>query len=100
MGYEGLDITFLMRMWLDSKAPVSPPPVKTCTTPFGKPAFSNKGPRASEPNGLFSDGLTIRTFPVARHGAALKMKDATGALYGFTAAHTLGNVSMRLRMGA
>jgi hypothetical protein len=56
--------------------------------PFGKPACSNSGARAREPRGVFSDGLTIRTFPVAKAGAALNIIQATGALNGLIAAQT------------
>jgi len=76
-------------MCLESNAPVAPVPERTWTTPFGNPASSNNGAMARDPKGDFSEGLHIMTFPVARHGAAFRMNEATGELYGFIAAHTL-----------
>jgi len=43
---------------------------------------------ARVPRGVFSEGFTIRTLPVARAGAAFRMRVATGALKGFIAAQT------------
>jgi hypothetical protein len=34
-------------------------------------------------------GVAAKTFPVAKHGAALINRDATGELYGLMATHTL-----------
>jgi hypothetical protein len=62
--------------------------VRTWIHPFGNPAWSNKGAIARVPRGVFSDGLTIITFPVAKAGAALIIMVATGALNGLIAAHT------------
>lgn len=73
-------LIFLTRICAERRAPVSPAPVKTCKTPFGKPAFSKSGATAKDPSGLFSEGLTIRTLPVARQGAALIKREATGEL--------------------
>src|ERR1700761_1521251 len=72
-----------------SMAPTEPPPVITCSTPGGNPASSKSGATAKDPNGPFSDGLAINTFPVAKQGAALINREATGELYGFMAAQTL-----------
>jgi hypothetical protein len=36
----------------------------------------------------------MRTFPVAKHGAALMNNEATGELYGLIAAHTLHQISI------
>jgi len=46
-------LTFLTRMWLASRSPVLPSPVRTCTTPGGNPARSNNGAIAKDPSGLF-----------------------------------------------
>lgn len=44
---------------------------------------------AREPNGLFSEGFRVITFPVAMHGAVFMISETTGALSGLIPAHTL-----------
>lgn len=72
-------------------SPVLAPPLMICTTPLGIPAISIKGPRASVPRGVFSEGLTITTFPVTRAGPILWNAVATGELKGHMAAQTLAH---------
>lgn len=77
-----MKLTFLTNMWLASKAPVLPSPEMTWKTPGGNPASMMRGPRAREAKGVFSDGLRMKTFPVARAGAALRPTVPRGPFQG------------------
>lgn len=48
-----------MNLCAERNEPVDAPPLRNWTTPGGKPASANRGPRASAPSGDFSDDLKM-----------------------------------------
>lgn len=59
-----------------------PSPEMTWKTPGGKPASMMREPRAREARGVFSEGLRMKTFPVARAGAAFRPIVPSGPFHG------------------
>src|SRR3954452_18556685 len=75
--------------WATSGAPQSgPKPVRTLTTPGGKPACSNRAANSSVEAGACSAGLTTTVQPAASAGASFHEASSTGEFHGVMAATT------------
>lgn len=65
--------TFPIPIWLEMAAPaVLPSPVKTLTTPGGKPASAMSSHIRIAVRGVHSEGLKTMVFPVARAGPSFQ----------------------------